>query len=182
MLIVYKRKLKEDGVTDEMIYTHMQNIITRYISSPPQVSLSMDLVNSSHSSNNCTTEVRRKLDLKLLLKSDHALAMMKIKIESALRESFGSGIEGKVSPDPIVSTQQNFDSLLIPDDHYCRRPSDVYYVTHDAILRTHLTAHLADSVRAGTLTYFMSGPVFRRLEEDDQHSELCHQVGTETFK
>jgi phenylalanyl-tRNA synthetase alpha subunit len=158
-----------------MIYNHMQSIINQISATSQKVSLSMDLVKGSHSSNNCTDEVRRKIDLKLLSKSDHALVAMKMKVIAAIKSVLENVTEIE-APDPIVSTQQNFDSLLIPSGHYCRRPTDVYYATDNAMLRTHLTAHVVDTVKSGLDSYVMSGPVFRRLEEDDEHSELCHQV------
>lgn len=36
---------------------------------------------------------------------------------------------------PVVSTWQNFDSLLVPADHVSRSKSDTYYVNKDNVLR-----------------------------------------------
>lgn len=35
---------------------------------------------------------------------------------------------------PVVSVEQNFDSLLIPEDHVSRRKSDCYYLNRSVIL------------------------------------------------
>ena len=43
--------------------------------------------------------------------------------------------------DPIVEIKNNFDFVLIPEDHPCRSKSDTYYVDNLHCLRTHMTAH-----------------------------------------
>lgn len=36
---------------------------------------------------------------------------------------------------PIVSTQANFDDVLVPADHISRSSNDTYYVSKDTVLR-----------------------------------------------
>ena len=36
---------------------------------------------------------------------------------------------------PIVTTQANFDSVLVPPDHVSRSYNDTYYVSEDKVLR-----------------------------------------------
>jgi phenylalanyl-tRNA synthetase alpha subunit len=36
---------------------------------------------------------------------------------------------------PIVSTEANFDSVLVPEDHVSRSPNDTYYISSDTVLR-----------------------------------------------
>lgn len=161
----------------------MQDII-RSVTAAQELNLSMDLIDNGDSHNNCTEEVRRKSGLNLLSNPTHRLVAVKVIIERAIKEVVTVSNE-KIAPIPVVSTSQNFDSLLIPKDHYCRRASDVYYVSENALLRTHLTAHMVESVSTeaaalavggGEMAYFMIGPVFRRIEEDERQSELSHQV------
>ena len=42
---------------------------------------------------------------------------------------------------PIVTTKQNFDSLLIPADHVSRKNSESYYLNRGTMLRAHTSAH-----------------------------------------
>ena len=42
---------------------------------------------------------------------------------------------------PVVTTHQNFDSLLIPKDHVSRKKSDNFYVNENHLLRAHTSAH-----------------------------------------
>lgn len=42
---------------------------------------------------------------------------------------------------PVVTTQQNFDSLLIPKDHVSRKKSDNFYINEGQLLRAHTSAH-----------------------------------------
>ena len=39
--------------------------------------------------------------------------------------------------DPIVTTDANFDSLLVPSDHPSRKKSDSYYINSVNMLRAH---------------------------------------------
>lgn len=47
---------------------------------------------------------------------------------------------------PAVSVEQNFDSLLIPEDHVSRSKSDCYYLNRKQLLRAHTTAHQTELV------------------------------------
>ncbi|XP_045610888.1 phenylalanine--tRNA ligase, mitochondrial isoform X2 [Procambarus clarkii] len=42
---------------------------------------------------------------------------------------------------PVVTTHQNFDSLLIPKNHVSRQKSDNYYINEGHLLRAHTSAH-----------------------------------------
>jgi len=48
-------------------------------------------------------------------------------------------IEDDISP--IVTTIQNFNDLLVPDDHVSRQKSETYYLNENEILRAHTSAH-----------------------------------------
>jgi phenylalanyl-tRNA synthetase alpha subunit len=149
--------------------------------------ISLDMIHQSDPQNNCTDTVKSQVLLDLLQKKDHQLFDLKSKLEIVLKtESSKLGItslEEKIFPSPLVTVGQNFDSLLIPNDHYCRRASDVYYVNSTVLLRTHLTAYLSEimsntnAAAPGKVTsYYITGPIFRRLEEDNVNSELSHQL------
>ena len=42
---------------------------------------------------------------------------------------------------PFVSIENNFDKLLIPQNHPSRTKSDTYYKDEKTVLRTHTSSH-----------------------------------------
>ena len=183
-------------MSDAELYDFMTNLITNLpnatsTSSPSSSSsssstISIDLINQINSNNNCSDLIKERIKFNLLLNSNHKLFTSKIKLETILKEELLkigiTTIEEKQFPLPLVTIKQNFDNLLIPSNHYCRRASDVYYVTEEILLRTHLTAYLYDSLfNSNCNYYYITGPIYRRLEEDSIHSELSHQVNSTTF-
>lgn len=77
---------------------------------------------------------------------------------------------------PVVSTWDNFDSLLIPADHPSRKPTDTYYTDDGLVLRTHTSAHQVDLLRKGMLKFLVTGPVFRKDDIDATHYPVFHQM------
>lgn len=69
---------------------------------------------------------------------------------------------------PVVSVQQNFDSLDIPAGHVSRSKNDTYYVDRERLLRTHTSAHQVDLLRdcqgddVGDRGFLMTADVYRR--------------------
>ena len=84
---------------------------------------------------------------------------------------------------PIVSTHQNFDSLGFPPDHIGRSRTDTYYLSKETVLRTHTSAHQADTFRANeTEGYLITADVFRRDAIDRSHYPVFHQMeGSRTW-
>ncbi|KRY65317.1 Phenylalanine--tRNA ligase, mitochondrial, partial [Trichinella pseudospiralis] len=78
--------------------------------------------------------------------------------------------------DPIVSTWQNFDSLLVPSDHICRSPSDTYYLNSHQLLRTHTSAHQNELIASGLRHFLIVGDVYRRDQIDRNHYPCFHQL------
>jgi phenylalanyl-tRNA synthetase alpha chain len=78
---------------------------------------------------------------------------------------------------PIVSTHQNFDSLGFPLDHIGRSRTDTYYLNKNTVLRTHTSAHQADTFRANKSEgYLISSDVYRRDAIDRTHYPIFHQM------
>ena len=77
---------------------------------------------------------------------------------------------------PVVTTEQNFDSLLVPPKHVSRSRSDNYYVNSSHILRAHTSAHQRDLVRMGFDRFLVTGDVYRRDEIDATHYPVFHQM------
>ncbi|KAK5648249.1 hypothetical protein RI129_003141 [Pyrocoelia pectoralis] len=83
---------------------------------------------------------------------------------------------------PIVSLAQNFDSLLIPENHPSRLKSDCYYINREYLLRAHTTAHQAELIRAGLDNFLIVGDVYRRDEIDSKHYPVFHQLDAVRLK
>ncbi|XP_067910568.1 phenylalanine--tRNA ligase, mitochondrial isoform X8 [Heterodontus francisci] len=77
---------------------------------------------------------------------------------------------------PVVTTEQNFDSLLIPPDHASRRKGDNFYLNQTNMLRAHTSAHQHDLIRAGLDAFLVVGDVYRRDEIDSSHYPVFHQM------
>ena len=78
---------------------------------------------------------------------------------------------------PIVTTQQNFDSLGFPTDHPGRNRSDTYYINSETCLRTHTSAHQADVFRLDASPgYTITADVYRRDTIDRSHYPVFHQT------
>ena len=78
---------------------------------------------------------------------------------------------------PIVTTHQNFDSLGFPPDHPGRSRTDTYYVNSTTCLRTHTSAHEADTFRDNKSDgYTIAADVYRRDAIDRSHYPVFHQM------
>lgn len=77
---------------------------------------------------------------------------------------------------PVVTVQQNFDSLLIPQNHASRRKEDNYYLNRDHMLRAHTSAHQWDLIHAGLDAFLAVGDVYRRDTIDSTHYPVFHQM------
>lgn len=185
--------MQQSGLSDVELFDYMNNLIQNLSStsntsgSSSSTTLSIDLIHINDSANNCSEYIKEKLKWNLLSNLNHKLYEMKIKLESILQSELHklgmTPVNIQQYDLPLVTIQQNFDNLLIPLHHYSRRPSDVYYVNNDIILRTHLTAYLYEifHTNPSLTSYFLCGPVYRRIEEDNFHSELSHQVIEDFF-
>lgn len=77
----------------------------------------------------------------------------------------------------MVSTHQNFDSLGFPPDHVGRSKTDTYYINESTVLRTHTSAHQADTFRKDEADgYLISADVYRRDAIDRSHYPVFHQM------
>jgi len=78
---------------------------------------------------------------------------------------------------PVVSVAQNFDSLDFPLDHPGRSRTDTYYLNEKTVLRTHTSAHQADTFRTKLSDGFLiSADVYRRDAVDRSHYPVFHQM------
>nr|CAD7456731.1 unnamed protein product [Timema tahoe] len=77
---------------------------------------------------------------------------------------------------PVVSVEQNFDSLITPATHPSRDKSDCYYINHKYLLRGHTTAHQSELINMGLNNFLVVGDVYRRDEIDTSHYPVFHQA------
>lgn len=75
-----------------------------------------------------------------------------------------------------VSVENNFDKLLIPQNHPSRSKSDTYYINSNEVLRTHTTAHQTELLELGLNNFLICGDVYRRDEVDSHHYNIFHQL------
>lgn len=77
---------------------------------------------------------------------------------------------------PVVTTKQQFDSLLITEDHVARSKTDNYYINEKQCLRAHTSAHQVEIMKQGLDTFLVFGDVYRRDEIDATHYPAFHQL------
>ncbi|XP_075441904.1 phenylalanine--tRNA ligase, mitochondrial isoform X2 [Ascaphus truei] len=77
---------------------------------------------------------------------------------------------------PLVTVEQNFNSLLIPLDHPSRKKGDNYYLNRTHMLRAHTSAHQWDLMHSGLDAFLAVGDVYRRDEIDRSHYPVFHQM------
>jgi phenylalanyl-tRNA synthetase alpha chain len=83
---------------------------------------------------------------------------------------------------PIVTTEQNFDSICTPIDHVSRTKSMNYYINQNTLLRAHTSAHQVDLMRSGLNAFLCIGDVYRRDSIDPTHYPVFHQCeGVQLF-
>lgn len=113
-------------------------------------------------------------------KNNHPLNLLKRRI---IRYMYGSYVNRRGNPlfsvyddlSPVVTTYQNFDSLLVPPDHPSRKKSDTYYINSKFLLRPHTSAHQNELIKSGLDHFLVIGDVYRRDEIDSKHYPVFHQ-------
>lgn len=130
---------------------------------------------------NVTPRILAKVGRNLHNQSHHPLWLIKERIKAHFYSSFigrwGNplfSVHDTLSP--VVTVEQNFDSLLIPPDHPSRKRGDNYYLNRRTMLRAHTSAHQVELVRAGLDAFLLAGDVYRRDEIDASHYPVFHQM------
>lgn len=80
-------------------------------------------------------------------------------------------IEGDLLED-VVTVGENFDDLLIGEEHPSRTESDTYYMDADHVLRTHMTAHMSRLIRKNKLNYLTIGDCIAKTKSIE-HIPTC---------
>lgn len=121
---------------------------------------------------NTPSTILSAIPRRLHLQKDHPITITRELIESRFPDY-------KKHNDlfPIVTVGQNFDSLGFPADHVGRSRTDTYYINKDTVLRTHTSAHQADTFCANESSgYLISADVYRRDAVDRSHYPVFHQM------
>jgi len=121
---------------------------------------------------NITQAIHSLRSRNLHLQPDHPLCIIKQKVY----DYFGESYSKFDNLDAVVSTRANFDDLLIPEDHPCRKRSDTYYIDDQTILRTQTSAHQTEVLRNGYDKFLVTGDVYRKDEVDRTHYPVFHQM------
>lgn len=130
---------------------------------------------------NITPNIIAKLGRNLHVKQYHPLSHLRQRIVNYFYKGF-CGKSGSPSFSvydnicPIVTVAQNFDSLLVPQDHPSREKNDCYYINENTLLRAHTTAHQAELISMGLNNFLVIGDVYRRDEIDRTHYPVFHQA------
>ena len=124
-----------------------------------------------HPSCNLTPHLAQKVGINLHRQPNHPLGILQNSIQAYFKD-----YPVLMDLSPIVSTQQNFESLRIPLSHPSRSPSDTYYLNDDTVLRTHTSAHQVDLLSGGYDRFLVTGDVYRRDEIDRSHYPIFHQM------
>ncbi|RVE59083.1 hypothetical protein OJAV_G00200830 [Oryzias javanicus] len=130
---------------------------------------------------NVTPKILAKVGRNLHNQPYHPLWLIKERIKAHFYSNYyGPGgnplfsVHDNLSP--VVTVEQNFDSLLIPPDHSSRKRGDNYYLNRKTMLRAHTSAHQAELVRSGLDAFLLAGDVYRRDEIDASHYPVFHQM------
>lgn len=115
--------------------------------------------------------IKQKMGRNLHMVPNHPIEIIKRAIYEVLHD-----FEKFDTFDPVVSVEDNFDHLLIPQDHPSRSPKDTYYVDDKHVLRTHTSAHQHQLIRDGHWRFCVTGDVYRRDAIDRSHYPIFHQM------
>ncbi|XP_066539124.1 phenylalanine--tRNA ligase, mitochondrial isoform X1 [Hoplias malabaricus] len=130
---------------------------------------------------NVTAKILSMVGRNLHNQAHHPLWLIKERIKDHFYRSYFSrsgtplfSVHDTLSP--VVTVEQNFDSLLIPADHPSRKKGDNYYLNRTHMLRAHTSAHQKELVRSGLDCFLLAGDVYRRDEIDSSHYPVFHQM------
>lgn len=133
------------------------------------------------SNTNVTSHILSYVGRNLIHEHNHPLNLITRRI---VNHMYGKYVNRRGNPvfsvydrlSPVVSVEQNFDSLLIPLDHPSRKKTDSYYINSKYLLRPHTSAHQKDLIQSGLNNFLVVGDVYRRDEIDSTHFPVFHQV------
>jgi phenylalanyl-tRNA synthetase alpha chain len=124
---------------------------------------------------NIPKSVIEKMNRNLYLIHRHPLEIIKTQIYNYFKTLRDDWVIFE-NLDKVVSVENNFDKLLIPQTHPSRSKSDTYYLNPSIVLRTHTSAHQTELLAQGYGSFLVCGDVYRRDEVDCCHYNIFHQL------
>ncbi len=134
----------------------------------------MEFIDEEYS--NIPKSILNKLDKNLYQIKSHPLEIIKTKIFNYFISKNITDWNIYENLSKVVSIENNFDKLLIPQTHPSRSKSDTYYLNSNQVLRTHTTAHQVELLELGLNNFLICGDVYRRDEVDSHHYNIFHQL------
>ena len=130
---------------------------------------------------NITPSILSKVGRNLHLCKNHPLSILRERIQEHVYADYRTRWGGPMftmvdNLSPVVTVEQNFDSLLVPKDHVSRTKNDNYYINAEHLLRAHTSAHQRDLIKTGLDAFLVTGDVYRRDEIDMCHYPVFHQM------
>jgi len=123
-------------------------------------------------SGNIPLSIKNKIGKNLYQIPNHPICIIKNRIYDYFKNS-REIFEGL---SPYVDVQNNFNDLLIPEDHTSRSKSDTFYSDDHTVLRTHTSAHQTKFMKEGRSNFLVTGDVYRKDEIDAFHYPVFHQM------
>ncbi|CAK9821150.1 Probable phenylalanine--tRNA ligase, mitochondrial [Anthophora plagiata] len=168
-------------------FGHLTRILlNRTFSTATQTEASKDIILLGHKYptdewTNVTPRVISKLGKNLHILPYHPLSLIRQRIVNYFYLQFHNRIGNPIfsvydNLSPIVTVDQNFDSLLVPKNHPSRNKTDCYYINEDTLLRAHMTAHQTELISMGLNNFLVIGDVYRKDEIDSTHYPAFHQA------
>ena len=130
---------------------------------------------------NVTTAILKRVGRNLHRVPQHPVNIIKQRVVNHFHKYFVNSVGNPIfahfdDVGPVVTTEQNFDSLLVPPNHVCRSKKDNYYINNSHMLRAHTSSHQCDFVKMGFDRFLVTGDVYRRDTIDSTHYPVFHQT------
>jgi len=113
----------------------------------------------------------------------HAVRLVYERVADYMRAAHPDADVRVYREDPIVTTQDNYDNLLISADNVSRSSTYTHYVDATHILRTHTSAHLPGILRElaarddwRDVVILLPGLAYRRDVSDKKHVSEVHML------
>eukprot|EP01126_Amoeba_proteus_P001051 TRINITY_DN1029_c0_g1_i8.p1 TRINITY_DN1029_c0_g1~~TRINITY_DN1029_c0_g1_i8.p1 ORF type:complete len:397 (-),score=45.47 TRINITY_DN1029_c0_g1_i8:83-1273(-) len=130
--------------------------------------------------NNITEHVQRAICKDLHLQKGHPINTVKTQIESFFNLMWCKDSVRRMDTfenlSPVMSSEQAFDELLYAMNHQARKPTNIYYVSPEVVLRPHTSAHQIELIQAGHLSFLCTGDVYRRNQVNQTNYPVFHQM------
>ncbi|NXD48297.1 SYFM protein, partial [Corvus moneduloides] len=176
-------KVKVGGIPTHSRHSSSKSVPSDFTASAP-CSNTVELLGKSYPQDdysNVTEKILSKVGKNLHNRKHHPLWLIKEQVKEHFYKHYlgrhGTPLFSVYDGlSPVVTVQQNFDSLLIPQNHASRRKEDNYYLNRDHMLRAHTSAHQWDLIHSGLDAFLAVGDVYRRDTIDNTHYPVFHQM------